>query len=89
MPAITEFTITSPDSFIAALDKVRDQGYGLDDAENQPSGRCVAVAIPDIGIPAGLSVSAPSDRAAPAQVQDAVAEPQRTAKRIAQQMKAL
>lgn len=89
MPAITEFTITDPDDYIAALVGVRAEGYGIDDAENQLSGRCVAVAIPDVGIPVGISISAPSDRMPLERVSETVAELQRTAKRISQQLKAL
>lgn len=89
MPAITEFTITDPDAYIAELERVRENGYGVDDAENQLSGRCVAVAIEDIDIPAGLSFSAPSDRMPPERIPEAAAELRRSAKRIAQQMKAL
>lgn len=88
MPGFTEFTITDPDAYLAELEKVREQGYGIDDAENQLSGRCVAVAIPNIGIPAGLSVSAPSDRMSPEQIEETVAELLRATKRIGQQMKA-
>ncbi len=59
MPALTEATIVDADAYIAELARVRERDYGVDDAENQPAGRCVAVAIHGIGMPAGLSVSAP------------------------------
>lgn len=89
MPAITEFTSTDPDDFIAELVTVRQRGYGVDEAENQLSGRCVAVAIPDIGIPAGLSISAPADRMPPDQMEKVVAELQRSAALVAERMHAL
>lgn len=68
LPAITKSTITDMDALWAELQRVRDQGYAVDDAENQEGGRCVAVAIPRIPFPAGVSVSAPTGRLAPADV---------------------
>lgn len=62
MPRHTEKTIQTADAYVAELARVAELGYGLDDEENQPSGRCVAVRIDNIGFPAGLSVSAPLDR---------------------------
>lgn len=62
MPRATEFTITDPDAYFVELDRVREQGYAVDDAENQLNGRCVAVAIPGLSFPAAVSISAPADR---------------------------
>lgn len=62
MPRFTEATLTEPDKFLAELDRTRVQGFGIDEAENQPAGRCIAVAIENIHFPAGVSVSAPLDR---------------------------
>lgn len=88
MPSMTPSTITDPDAYIEELVRVRNLGYGLDDAENQLSGRCVAVGIAESGLAGGISISAPSDRMSPEKVAETVVELQRTAKRIAQQMKA-
>lgn len=62
MPRFTTATIVEPDRFLAELERTRSQGFGIDDAENQPAGRCIAVAIEDIAFQAGISVSAPIDR---------------------------
>lgn len=62
MPQLTEKTITTTDAFLQELQEVAEAGYGLDNEENQLFGRCIATRIPDIGIPAGISVSAPLSR---------------------------
>lgn len=41
---------------------MRARGFGIDEAENQPVGRCIAVAIENIPFTAGVSISAPADR---------------------------
>jgi IclR family acetate operon transcriptional repressor len=62
MPRLTEATIVDPDEYLRELEKVRSDGYALDDNESQPSGRSVAVAIDGLGFPAAISVSAPAHR---------------------------
>jgi IclR family acetate operon transcriptional repressor len=63
MPAQTEHTITSPDALVAELALVRERGYAIDDAEQEPGVRCVAVPVPS-RLPgnAAISVSGPSSR---------------------------
>jgi IclR family acetate operon transcriptional repressor len=62
MPAKTTHTHTDPDSLLAELREVREQGWAVDDAEQEIGVRCVAV--PLIGAPAlaAISVSGPSGR---------------------------
>lgn len=62
MPAQTEHTITDPDRFAAALAAVREQGYAVDDEEQELGVRCVAVAVPDAPSRIALSVSGPATR---------------------------
>jgi IclR family acetate operon transcriptional repressor len=62
MPKVTDATITDPARFISELERVRHDGYAVDDAENQPNGRCVAVRIDGLAFLAGVSVSAPAHR---------------------------
>lgn len=62
MPRLTDATIVDPEEYLRELEKVRSTGYAVDDNENQPSGRCVAVAIDGVGFPAAISVSAPAHR---------------------------
>lgn len=62
MESRTPNTITSLDDYLVELSRVRRLGYALDNAENEIDGRCVAAPILGIGLPAGLSFSAPSAR---------------------------
>lgn len=62
MPARTHRTITDLPSYLKEVALTRRRGYGLDDRENEVDGRCVAVPIPGVGLPAALSLSAPSAR---------------------------
>lgn len=86
MPALTESTVTDPDEFLRELEKTREQGYGIDEAENQTAGRCVGVAIEGIPFLAGVSVSAPASRLPLEQVPDVVAHLQRVARKLSRQM---
>ena len=62
MPRHTPNTLTDPDVFAAELDRTRDQGYALDEGEQEIGVRCVAVAIPDAPARLALSVSGPVAR---------------------------
>lgn len=41
----TDRTITGRDRFLARLVEVAERGYAIDDGENEPGGRCVAVPL--------------------------------------------
>ena len=56
MPAFTPTTITDPDLLLAHLEVIRQQGYAVDEGEQEVGVRCFAVAVPDA--PASLAVSA-------------------------------
>lgn len=62
MPALTDRTLTTPDAFVAEIAKVAKAGFAVDDLEAQDDGRCVAVPLAGLPVPAGLSVSAPANR---------------------------
>lgn len=62
LPAYTPSTITDVDTYLAELEIVRNKGYALDDGENEPDGRCVAVSLGDERFHGGLSLSAPAAR---------------------------
>lgn len=49
----------------AELKRAREDGYTLDDEEQEPGVRCLAVPVPDAPMPAGLSVSGPTSRLTP------------------------
>ena len=62
MPARTDRTVTDPDDLLAQLSGIAEQGYALDDGEQEAGVRCVAVAVPG-GVAAGaISVSGPAGR---------------------------
>ena len=62
MTAYTSNTITTPESYMTALEVVRRQGYAIDELENQSDGRCVAVALQGMPFPCAISISAPARR---------------------------
>lgn len=69
MPQRTRHTITTPETFLEVLDRIRARGYALDEEEQELGVRCVAVAVPDAPRPMAMSMSGPSAR-----VDDAVVE---------------
>lgn len=73
MPRRTATTITSVQAYLDELDRVRDLGYALDDQENEEEGRCVAVPLAGIGLPASISLSAPAARFSADQVPEVAA----------------
>ena len=64
LPMFTENTLTDPESLARELEKIRRQGYALDNEEAEKGVSCIGAGIyNDEGrLVAGLSVSAPSDR---------------------------
>jgi DNA-binding IclR family transcriptional regulator len=64
MPKFTATTIVKEQALLIELEKVRTQGYALDNTENEPDGRCIAAPIfdPDNKVFAALSVSGPLPR---------------------------
>ncbi|MGW1682005.1 IclR family transcriptional regulator [Saccharopolyspora sp. NPDC002376] len=88
MPRFTEATVTEPDEILADLDRTRAQGFGLDDAENQRAGRCVAVLVDDIAFPAAISVSAPADRLPRDEVPNVVKQLRSVARVLSRKMQA-
>src|SRR6201995_4458690 len=56
MTAFTPTTITDPELLLAHLEVIRQQGYAIDEGEQEIGVRCFAVAVPDA--PAALAVSA-------------------------------
>lgn len=62
MPRHTPNTMTDPKKFAAALAQTAEQGYALDEGEQEVGVRCVAVAVPDAPSRLALSVSGPATR---------------------------
>ena len=61
LPRLTRKTITSPSALMTEIHKVREQGYALDNEENEPDGRCIGAPICGRNghVLAALSISAP------------------------------
>ena len=62
MPARTELTVTDPDELLRQLPTIADQGYAVDDGEQETGVRCVAVPVPGGSAAGAISVSGPAGR---------------------------
>ncbi len=62
MPAQTPHTITTQKALQTELQKIREQGYAVDEEEQEIGVRCVAVALPGEPSRAALSISGPVPR---------------------------
>jgi len=60
-PKLTEETLTNKPAILAEVQRVRQQGWALDNQENEVEGRCVGVPVagPDGNVLAALSISGP------------------------------
>jgi IclR family transcriptional regulator, acetate operon repressor len=86
MPRRTSRTITSLDAFLRELAIVREQGFAVDNGENEEDGHCVAVPVSDSGLPVAISLSAPAPRFALDQAQQVAAALGATAERLATEL---
>ncbi|MER7115986.1 IclR family transcriptional regulator [Saccharomonospora azurea] len=88
MPSYTDHTHTDVDTFVAHLEHIAEQGYALDESEQELGVRCIAVAVPDTPVPAAVSVSGPEGRLTDTMVRDIAPAVQRIAKRLSEQLTA-
>lgn len=88
LPAVTPNTITDPERLLCELDRTREQGYAMDDEENEPGGRCVAAPVFDHTgqVVAAVSLSAPSPRLPLSQVPSVGLRVKETAKAISRSL---
>lgn len=86
LPAATPRTITDPAVLMAELDRVRAQGYAVDDEEQELGVRCVAVPVTGAPTLAAISVSGPQGRLTRDVVAAVVPAMQRTAGRLARRL---
>ncbi|MFE9168780.1 IclR family transcriptional regulator [Streptomyces kebangsaanensis] len=84
MPAATERTITTAEGFLAALEDVRRLGYAVDDNEQEPGVRCLAVTVPGSPTVTAVSVSGPACRMTEAATERIVPALQQVAKDLSQ-----
>src|SRR5690606_13696971 len=62
MPAYTEHTHTDVERFLAHLADIAEQGYALDESEQELGVRCIAVPVPGTPTPTAVSVSGSEGR---------------------------
>ena len=64
LPRYTETTITDPGQFQQELEMIRQQGYAVDNGEQEEGVRCIAVPVygPKGKVVAAISISGPSSR---------------------------
>jgi len=84
----TLFTLRTRASLLDSLARVRQQGYALDDQENEDGARCVGAPIFEYPgrVAAALSVSAPASRLRIEQVGDVAAAVREAASAISRQL---
>jgi IclR family acetate operon transcriptional repressor len=83
MPRRTAKTVTDVDELLAQLPQIAEQGYALDDGEQETGVRCIAVAVPGGPAATAISVSGPEGRVPMESVPGIVAELQDTAAALA------
>jgi IclR family acetate operon transcriptional repressor len=83
MPRYTAHTLTTPAEFLDVLARAREDGYALDEGEQEVGVRCVAVEVPGSPQPMALSMSGPTTRMTDETIRDAVPVLREAADRIA------
>jgi len=88
LPPFTPNTITDPEALERELAQIRQQGYALDDVENEEGIRCVGAPIFDFqGKPvAAISLSGPAFRMTVERTQELSSAVKATAARISRQL---
>jgi len=82
----TPNTLTSPEALLAELAQVREQGYAVDDEEQELGVRCVAVPLRGAPALTAISVSGPSGRMTREAVPGVVPIMQAAAERFAREL---
>lgn len=84
----TDRTITSPERLTEELRTIHEQGYAIDDGEQELGVRCIAVPVPDAPAAAAISISGPEARMSQLAVSDVVPLLQRAAADLAKDLTA-
>jgi IclR family acetate operon transcriptional repressor len=87
LPAQTEHTITTASRLIGELDRIREQGYAVDEGEQELGVRCVAVPVEGAPGNVAISVSGPSGRLTGQRVHEIVPVLQRVAKELGNELR--
>lgn len=83
LPRFTSTTLVDVDALVADLRISRHRGFAADDGEQEVGVRCIAVAVPGLEQPTGLSVSGPATRITDAVIPDVVTALQAAARELA------
>ena len=62
MPAVTPATLVTESAFFEELARIQARGFAIDDGEQEPGVRCLAVVVRGWPAPMAVSVSGPSTR---------------------------
>ncbi|GHD12373.1 IclR family transcriptional regulator [Zhihengliuella salsuginis] len=62
MPAATEHSIATLPDLMAEVERIREQGYAVDEEEQEIGVRCFAMSVPGAPTPMALSISGPVSR---------------------------
>ncbi|TDC91172.1 IclR family transcriptional regulator [Saccharopolyspora aridisoli] len=84
----TERTITEVETMHEELDRIRKQGYAIDDGEQEVGVRCYAVAVPGAPAGAGISISGPEGRMTRITTDEVIPLMQRLAKDLSTELSA-
>lgn len=83
MPAQTGRTITAPEALLAELAEIREQGWAVDNAEQEDGVRCVATTVRHAATRVAISISGPSGRVTAGRLAEIGPALQRAATRLA------
>lgn len=84
----TERTITDVEAMHEELGRIREQGYAIDDGEQEVGVRCYAVAVPGAPAGAGISISGPEGRMTRIATDEVIPLMQRLAKDLSTELRA-
>ena len=84
MPAHTERTITEPAVLLRQLRQIREQGYAVDDGEQEVGVRCIAVPVEVAPTMAAISISGPAARIGNERFDEIVPALKETAEQLSQ-----
>ncbi|GEE02296.1 IclR family transcriptional regulator [Gordonia spumicola] len=62
LPAATEHSATTLSAVFAGVEKVRADGYAVDEQEQELGVRCIAMAVPGAPTPMAIGISGPASR---------------------------
>jgi IclR family transcriptional regulator, acetate operon repressor len=86
MPRQTPHTITDADTLVAALQRIRQDGYVMDEGEQEIGVRCVAVPVDAAHLRMAVSISGPAGRMTSELVDRAIPLLTEASKRLAEEV---